>query len=233
MAKNSIQARPRVHSIASISPEYCQLAVTFAARRNYLPKPFRIMHSIVVFASGAGSNAAAIIDHFKANGLAKVALIVCNKQNAGVLQIAQNEHIPYLTVDRQTYGAAMMMEQIRDCNPSLIVLAGFLWKIPAHLIEAFPGRIVNIHPALLPAYGGKGMYGGRVHEAVIANNETESGITIHYVNEAYDEGNIIMQARCAVKTNDTASDLATRIHQLEHFYFPRTIEYMLQSGKSI
>lgn len=116
------------------------------------------MQSIVIFASGAGTNAAAIIEHFKTNGKAKVSLIVCNKPDAGVLLIAQREHIPYLIVDKTTFGETLMLEQIKDCDPSLIVLAGFLWKIPEALIHAFQDRIINIHPALLPAYGGKGMY---------------------------------------------------------------------------
>lgn len=186
------------------------------------------MHSIIIFASGAGSNAQAIIDHFKASNKATISLIVCNKPNAGVLEIAKREHIPFLLVDRQTYGQAMMMEQLQDLKPSLIVLAGFLWKIPENMVSAFRGRIVNIHPALLPAYGGKGMYGHHVHMAVIGKKEKHSGITIHHVDEVYDNGDIITQAYCKVMPNDTPSDLAARIHELEHFYYPRTIEFLLQ-----
>jgi len=188
------------------------------------------MQSIVIFASGTGTNAAAIIQHFKTTGKAKVSLIVCNKPDAGVLLIAQREHIPYLLVDKATFGEALMMEQIKDCDPSLIVLAGFLWKIPEELIQAFHGRIINIHPALLPAYGGKGMYGSRVHEAVINKREKESGITIHHVNAVYDDGAIIVQAHCPVLPGDNPDTLAARIHQLEHFYFPRVIEQLLQSN---
>jgi phosphoribosylglycinamide formyltransferase-1 len=186
------------------------------------------MHSIIIFASGTGTNANAIIEHFKRNGKAKVSLIVSNKAEAGVLDIAQREEIPYLIVDRQTFHETLLIEQMNDHNPALIVLAGFLWKIPNAIIHAFPGRIINIHPALLPGYGGKGMYGHKVHNAVLAANDKESGITIHYVNEVYDEGNIILQARCSVEENDNADELASRIHKLEHFYYPRVIEFLLE-----
>ena len=186
-------------------------------------------HSIVIFASGGGSNAAAIIEHFRGSATAAVSLIVCNKPDAGVLEIAKSEGIPFLLIDRKTFGELLMIEQLRDFNPSLIVLAGFLWKIPSRLIEAFPGIIINIHPALLPKYGGKGMHGQHVHQAVIDQKEEESGITIHYVNENYDEGNTILQARCKVQKNDTAPELSKRILRLEHFYLPRTIEFLLGS----
>ena len=185
------------------------------------------MHSLVIFASGAGSNAAAIIAHFKQNKKAKVSLIVSNKADAGVLEIAKREEIPFLIINKHTIHETLLLEQLNDFNPSLIVLAGFLWKIPETLIHAYPGKIINIHPALLPGYGGKGMYGHHVHHAVISAREKESGITIHYVNEVYDEGNIIIQARCPVDEHDSPHELATRIHKLEHFYYPRAIEYLL------
>ena len=185
------------------------------------------MHSLIIFASGKGSNAQAIIDYFKENKKARVSLIVSNKADAGVLDIARREHIPFLVVDKTTLRETLLLEQLLEHEPSLIVLAGFLWKIPDALIHAFPNKIVNIHPALLPSYGGKGMYGHNVHNAVIAAAEKESGITIHYVNEVYDSGNIIVQARCPVHGNDTADRLAARIHHLEHFYFPRSIEFLL------
>lgn len=185
------------------------------------------MHSLVIFASGAGSNAAAIIDYFKKNGKARVSLIVSNKAEAGVLDIARREEIPFLIIDKKTFAETLLIEQINDHKPSLIVLAGFLWKIPEAFVNAFPGKIINIHPALLPNYGGKGMYGHHVHAAVIAAKDQESGITIHYVNEHYDEGNTILQARCKIAANDTPADLAKNIHKLEHFYFPRTIEFLL------
>lgn len=185
------------------------------------------MHNLIIFASGAGSNAQAIIDHFKTNGKARVALIVCNKPNAGVIGIAEREHIPFLLVDKTTFGQAMMLEQMADVKPSLVVLAGFLWKIPDSIIAAFRGKIINIHPALLPKYGGKGMYGVHVHTAVVNNKEKESGITIHHVDEVYDNGDTIVQAHCPVHPNDTPDTLATRIHKLEHFYFPLAIEFLL------
>lgn len=185
------------------------------------------MHSLIVFASGRGSNAAAIIDYFKQNGKARVSLIVTNKKDAGVLEIAEKEHIPFLIIDRKTFGEALLIEQLKEHEPSLIVLAGFLWKIPETIVHAFPDRIINIHPALLPSYGGKGMYGHHVHEAVLAAGDSQSGITIHKVNEAYDEGGIIVQACCPVEKDDTPDTLAGRIHQLEHYFFPRTIEFLL------
>ncbi len=187
------------------------------------------MHSLIIFASGAGTNANAIIEYFKQNGKAKVSLIVSNKADAGVLDIARREEIPFLIIDKKTLHETLLLEQLSDYKPSLIVLAGFLWKIPEALIHTFPGQIINIHPALLPGYGGKGMYGHRVHEAVIAANEKESGITIHYVNEVYDAGDVILQARCSVAGTDKPGDLAARIHKLEHFYYPRTIEFLLDN----
>lgn len=185
------------------------------------------MHSLIIFASGKGSNATAIHHYFKQNGKARIALIVTNKADAGVLDLARNEDIPFLIVDNKTLNEALLMEQLQEYNPSLIVLAGFLRKIPAAMTDAFRDRIINIHPALLPKYGGKGMYGHNVHTAVLAAKEAESGITIHYVNEVYDSGDIILQARCRVADGDDADLLAARIHALEHFYFPRAIEFLL------
>lgn len=185
------------------------------------------MHSLIIFASGRGSNAAAIIDYFRINPVAKVDLIVSNKTDAGVLDIAKKEHIPFLIVDKTTFNQQLLIDQLSAYNPSLIVLAGFLWKIPDGIIAAFRSKIINIHPALLPAYGGKGMYGHHVHNAVLAAKQKESGITIHYVDEVYDSGDIVVQARCRVLEDDNADSLAARIHRLEHFFFPRAIEYLL------
>ena len=187
------------------------------------------MQSIVIFASGGGSNAEAIINHFRASTTTKVALIVSNKADAGVLEIAKKEGIPFLIINKKTFGELLIIEQLQEYKPSLIVLAGFLWKVPEHLLHAFPGIIINIHPSLLPAYGGKGMHGQHVHQAVLLANEPESGITIHYVNEAYDEGNIIMQARCKVHPTEMPLELSKRILKLEHFYLPRTIEFLLDN----
>lgn len=188
---------------------------------------FNMMHSLVLFASGKGSNAQAIIDYFREHPIAKVSLIVSNKADAGVLDIARKEHIPFLIVDRQSFSQALLPDQIQACNPSLIILAGFLWRIPTTLTDAFRGKIINIHPALLPDHGGKGMYGHHVHNAVLAAGKKETGITIHYVDEVYDSGDIIVQARCKVLEDDTADTLASRIHELEHYFFPRTIDYLL------
>ncbi len=185
--------------------------------------------NIAVFASGAGSNAQKIIDHFRHHPTIKVALIVCNKPQAGVLTIAGNENIPALLIEKETFfrGNAYV-PQLQDFDISFIVLAGFLWKIPDALIKAFPNAIINIHPALLPKFGGKGMYGMNVHQAVIEAREKESGITIHYVNNHYDEGEVIFQATCSIDDTDTAETLAAKIHQLEHQNFPAVIENLLK-----
>lgn len=188
------------------------------------------MHSLIIFASGAGSNAQAIINHFKTSNIAKVSLIVCNKPDAGVLQIAKNEGIDSLVVDKTTFNQADFMDTLNSHNPTLLILAGFLWKIPTNIVAAFTNRIINIHPALLPKYGGKGMYGHHVHNAVITAQEKESGITIHYVDEVYDNGNKILQAHCSVLPSDTPQQLATRIHKLEHFFYPRTIAFLLTNN---
>lgn len=184
--------------------------------------------NIAIFASGAGSNAQKIIEHFKLSDKIKIALIVCNKPEAGVVNIANTEKIPVLITNKDIFfrGDAYIPQlELLDIN--FIVLAGFLWKIPEKLVAAFPDKIINIHPALLPKYGGKGMYGHFVHEAVIANKENESGITIHYVNEHFDEGEPIFQATCPVYPSDNADTLAERIHQLEHAHFARIIESIL------
>lgn len=185
------------------------------------------MKSLIIFASGSGSNTASIIKYFQQNKLAQVQLIVCNKPNAGVIDIAQQHHIPYIIIDKDTFIKDAFASTLQAYNAELIVLAGFLWRIPNTLIKAFPNKIINIHPSLLPKYGGKGMFGKYVHEAVIAAGEQESGITIHLVNEQYDEGAHIIQAHCTVNSDDNALSLAQKIHHLEHYFFPRTIEYLL------
>jgi phosphoribosylglycinamide formyltransferase 1 len=196
---------------------------------------------IAVFASGAGSNAAQIIDWFTSPPTPlhsvergeqtphiEVALIVCNKPGADVLKIAAAKNIPSLLTEKEKFfhGDAYIKE-LKESEINFIVLAGFLWKIPVVLIKAFPGSIINIHPALLPKYGGKGMYGQYVHQAVIDNKETESGITIHYVDEVYDNGDIIFQATCPVLPTDTASSLAPRVAALEHQHYPEVIERVI------
>lgn len=185
-------------------------------------------HNIIIFASGAGSNAQQIINYFKKDKQIKIALIVCNNPKAGVLQIAANEQIPVLLIQKDEFVKSGYLDEIKKYHPDLIVLAGFLWKIPEKLIAHFPRRIINIHPALLPAYGGKGMYGGAVHDAVVKAREKESGITIHYVDDKYDHGEIIFQARCFLDPEETPESLAHKIHTLEHLYFAVTIENILK-----
>ncbi len=185
------------------------------------------MKSLVLFASGKGSNAQAIIDYFNQTKQAKVNLVVCNNAEAGVLDIARLHNIPFLIVNKTTIEEPLMITQIMDYEPSLIVLAGFLLKMPLSLLQAFPDKTINIHPALLPKYGGKGMYGNKVHQAVKANNEKETGITIHFVNEHYDEGAQIVQVRCALTANETVENIAQKVAKLEHAFYPKTIEYLL------
>jgi phosphoribosylglycinamide formyltransferase-1 len=186
------------------------------------------MTSIAIFASGAGSNARKIIEHFSQHPKIRVDLIVCNKPTAGVLNIADEHGIPTLLLDKeQFFRGNAYVDEFKVDDIEFIVLAGFLWKVPDALIHAYPGKIVNIHPALLPKYGGKGMYGNFVHEAVIANKEKESGISIHLVDEVYDHGKIIFQAKCEVKEDDTAETLAARIHELEHKHYAKVIEELL------
>ncbi|HEU4633377.1 MAG TPA: phosphoribosylglycinamide formyltransferase [Flavisolibacter sp.] len=188
------------------------------------------MKRISIFASGAGSNALQIINYFRDSKEVSIALIVCNKPGAGVLSIAANENIPVLLIEKERFfrGDGYVTE-LQRAGSSLVVLAGFLWKIPQSLITAFPRRIINIHPALLPKYGGKGMYGAYVHQSVLSAGEVESGITIHYVDEHYDNGDIIFQTACPVLEGDTPEILAQRIHQLEHRHYPKVIEEVLKN----
>lgn len=183
------------------------------------------MTSIALFASGAGSNAQKIMEHLKGHNEIRVELVVCNKPGAGVIQLAEKAGVPVLIIEKERFFRGdHYLPVLNEMGISFIVLAGFLWKIPSGLIQAFPQGIINIHPALLPKYGGKGMYGSHVHEAVIAHRETESGITIHYVDEHYDHGATIFQAKCSVEEFDTADTLAQKIHALEHTHFPKVVE---------
>lgn len=190
------------------------------------------MKRIAIFASGAGTNAEKIIQHFtlqKNRGVSiEVALIVCNKPNAGVLQIATENKISTLIIEKETFFRTdAYINELKNAQIDCIVLAGFLWKIPSQLVAAYPNAIINIHPALLPKYGGKGMYGNIVHQTVIDNKEKQSGITIHYVDDLYDNGSIIFQAQCDVSENDTLETLATKVHFLEHTHYPRVIEEVI------
>jgi phosphoribosylglycinamide formyltransferase 1 len=184
--------------------------------------------NIAIFASGGGSNALKIIEHFRDSPKGNIALIVCNKANAGVLKIAEQFDIQTLIINRTDfYESENIKETFNALQIDFIVLAGFLWLMPAYLVKDFPNKIVNIHPALLPKYGGKGMYGHHVHEAVRAANETHSGMTIHYVNEHYDEGNIIFQATCNLESSDSAEDIARKVLALEHAHYAMVIESLL------
>lgn len=203
------------------------MAATFAAPHH----PMTAAKPLILFASGAGSNVQAIIDYFRNHPAIHPALIVCNKPQAGVLAIAEKEGIPTRMITKADFTGRDFVAELQGHNPALIVLAGFLWKIPEAMVQAFPDKIVNIHPALLPKWGGKGMYGNAVHTAVLAAGDASSGITIHYVNEVYDAGDVILQAHCPTQRGDTPDTLAGRIHRLEHFFFPRTIEFLLEEGK--
>lgn len=180
---------------------------------------------IALFASGSGSNAENIVSYFSQNSKFEFPLIISNKADAYVHQRAKKLEIPSFTFSKSEFEQPdAILELLANYEITHIVLAGFLLKVPQQIIEAFPQRIINIHPALLPKYGGKGMYGHHVHEAVAASGDTESGITIHYVNANYDEGNVIFQAKCPVIATDTADDIAEKVHALEYEHFPKLIE---------
>ena len=176
---------------------------------------YQTQKNIAIFASGTGTNAANIIKYFKQKNTAKVTLIVCNNEEAGVLKIAGDNNIPSILIQKEKFfkGDAYLHE-LKNASIDFIVLAGFLWKVPSAIINAYRSNIINIHPALLPKYGGKGMYGNFVHEAVLSAKEKESGITIHFVDEVYDNGKTIFQITCPVYKNDTPETLAKRIHEL-------------------
>jgi phosphoribosylglycinamide formyltransferase 1 len=191
------------------------------------------MINIAVFASGSGTNAAAIVDYLQDNKQIQVTGIYCNNPKAGVIQRSKDRGVECIVFDRaQLDSESGIQRMLDDKKVDLLVLAGFLLKIPKALVGAYRDRILNIHPALLPAYGGKGMYGMQVHTNVLENREKESGISIHLVNENYDEGKILFQARCFVNEMDTPEKLAAKIHRLEHYYYPRFIlEYGLLKNK--
>ena len=198
---------------------------------------------IAIFASGAGSNAQKIIEYLtpnpspqvergaeeemEAKEVAKVVLIVCNNPVAGVLKIAEKENISSIIIERKKFYDDGYLVELKKYHIGLIVLAGFMWKVPVNIIQSYQNKIINIHPALLPKFGGKNMYGNFVHEAVIKAGEKESGITIHYVDEIYDHGKIIFQAKCKVDENDTPQTLAEKIHALEHKHYPLIIERII------
>ena len=186
-------------------------------------------YRIAIFASGEGSNAENITNYFKGYDAINVVLIVSNRADVGVIKRAKRLKVPFLISPRDELNSLKFLHLLKQQNINIIILAGFLLKIPIHLITAFAHRIINIHPALLPKYGGKGMYGNKIHKAVLLNKEKESGITIHLVNEHYDEGEILFQKSCKVMAGDNVSDLAHRIHQLEYQFFPKIIEEYINS----
>lgn len=183
---------------------------------------------IILFASGSGSNVENIANFFKFRKDVTISCVLTNKSDAKVIERCNRLGINALFFNRQAFlKSDFILKLLQSLNPDLIVLAGFLWKIPEPITNAFPNKIVNIHPALLPKYGGKGMYGINVHNTVLENKESETGITIHYVNANYDEGSIIHQAKTSIDTKDDANDIASKVHQLEYEYFPKVIDNLL------
>lgn len=196
---------------------------------NTLSPPVRV----AIFASGTGSNARKLIEYFSHRKEVEICLVISNKKEAPVLEMATSFGIPCQVINRTYfYDTNQLLNVLSSYGVSFIVLAGFLWKIPEYLVEAFEHRIINIHPALLPAYGGKGMYGMHVHQAVWEAKETQSGITIHFVNPRYDEGTIIFQASCDIEPSDTPSDIAHKVQVLEHRFFPEVVDALL-SGRPL
>lgn len=191
------------------------------------------MKNIAIFASGAGSNATKFVEYFKGHDNIRISLIVSNKSSAKVLEMATQNNIPTQVISRDYfYKSEKVIEDFAHYPIDFIVLAGFLWLIPEYLVKAFPNRIVNIHPALLPQYGGKGMYGRHVHDSVHKAQEKQSGMTIHFVNEKYDEGNIIFQATCNLTPEDTPQDIAQKVLQLEHQHYSTVVDRLLTNSIS-
>ena len=185
------------------------------------------MKKVLLFASGAGSNVENIIQYFSENDEVTIVGVFTNNPNAKVLEKAKKYNVPTLIFNKQELNEGFVLNKIKELEPDLIVLAGFLWKFPAHIIAHYPNKIINIHPALLPKYGGKGMYGMNVHNAILENKEKETGITIHYVNENYDEGEFIFQQKVNIEDCASADEIASKIHELEHEHFPKIIHNLL------
>ncbi len=186
---------------------------------------------IVIFASGSGTNAENIIKYFQRTQFAEVVLVLSNKKDAKVLERAKNLQVNSSSFTKEElFSEEFILKTLKEIKPDLIVLAGFLLKFPEQILKEFPNKVINIHPALLPKYGGKGMYGNFVHEAVVKNQEAETGITIHYVNENYDEGAIIFQKKVKLSKTETAETVAEKIHKLEYEWFPKIIEEVLRNG---
>ncbi|MEG2101567.1 phosphoribosylglycinamide formyltransferase [Flavobacterium sp. FlaQc-28] len=190
------------------------------------------MKKIIVFASGSGTNAENIIKHFANTEIAKVVSVFTNNASAKVIERAKNHQIPVEIFSKNELLERNVLQKIQKIDPDLIILAGFLLKFPENIIEHYPNKIINIHPALLPNYGGKGMYGMHIHRAIVNNKEKETGISIHYVNENYDEGAIIFQANVALTEEDTPETVAEKIHELEQKHFPEIIQTVLEDSNS-
>ena len=187
------------------------------------------MKRILLFASGSGTNVENIIRYFQQNKTAEVVAVFCNNPNAKVIERANNLKVETFVFSKEDLSGEIVLSKVNVFKPDLIVLAGFLLKFPQNIIAAYPNKIINIHPALLPKYGGKGMYGMNVHRAVLENNESETGITIHYIDEHYDEGDIIFQKNISVTDCNSPEEIAAKIGKLEHEYFPQIIENLLTS----
>lgn len=183
---------------------------------------------LVIFASGSGTNAENIIKHFQGSQTAEVKAVFSNNRSAGALKRAHKLQVKAIHFDREAlYETNEVLNLLKDLKPDLIILAGFLWIFPSRILRKFPNKVINLHPALLPKYGGKGMYGMNVHRAVVEKKELETGISIHFVNDKYDEGELIFQTRIPVDPLDSAQDVAEKIHQLEYEHFPKVIEKLL------
>lgn len=192
------------------------------------------MSNVVLFASGSGSNVENIVNYFTEDKNVHISLVLCNNPKAFVLERARKMSIETVVFDRETFNTTdKIVNILADHKTDLIVLAGFLWLIPDNILKAYEGKIINIHPSLLPKYGGKGMFGDKVHRAVVENKETESGITIHYVNEHFDQGEVIYQAKCVVNPEDSPDDVANKVHALEYKYFPEIIEEVLLNREEV
>ncbi|WJS95877.1 phosphoribosylglycinamide formyltransferase [Flavobacterium johnsoniae] len=191
------------------------------------------MKKIIVFASGSGTNTENIIKYFSNTEIAKVVSVFTNNASAKVIERAKNHQIPVEIFSKNELLERNVLQKIQKIDPDLIVLAGFLLKFPENIIEEYPNKIINIHPALLPNYGGKGMYGMHIHRAIVNNKEKETGISIHYVNEHYDEGGIIFQANVALTDEDTPETVAEKIHELEQKHFPEIIHRLLDTNSNI
>lgn len=188
---------------------------------------------LVIFASGSGTNTENIIKYFKQSNLGEVVLVLSNKKDAKVLEKAKKHNVKSLYFNKEgLFSEEGVLKTLQESKPDLIILAGFLWKFPEIILKEFPNKVVNIHPALLPKYGGKGMYGSYVHEAIIANKEIETGITIHYVNQNYDEGAVIFQEKTPLSVHETPETVAEKVHALEYEYFPKVIEQVLMSEET-